>query len=120
MRRLEAHPWPGNVWELETVLEEAMIMKGRGWLAPADLDVDPARAESRPGAAQPAESLRPITRCLQAALEIAAVRGTVTRGHLAIECGFSGELARRALVDLARLGHLRRQGRGRSTRYVIP
>jgi MoxR-like ATPase len=35
------------------------------------------------------------------------------------EFGLSRKLARWALTDLARLGHLRRVGRGRGTRYVV-
>jgi hypothetical protein len=44
----------------------------------------------------------------------------VSRGELVAESGFSRELARRVLADLARLGYLRRLGRGRGTRYVVP
>jgi predicted HTH transcriptional regulator len=61
-----------------------------------------------------------MTRCVRIALEIAAARGSVTRGDVMAETGHSGELARRALVELARLGHLRRTGHRRGTRYVVP
>jgi hypothetical protein len=47
-------------------------------------------------------------------------QGSVSRGEVATESGLSRELARRALVDLTRLGHLRRLGRERGTRYVLP
>ena len=56
----------------------------------------------------------------EAALRIARDRGAVTRGSLAREGGIFEELARQQLVALAGLGHLRRVGDGRSTRYVLP
>jgi len=56
----------------------------------------------------------------QAVLRIAAERGSVTRRDLAREFGISGEQARADLITLARRGDLRRVGRARSTRYVLP
>jgi DNA-binding NtrC family response regulator len=123
MARLVAYPWPGNVRELEAVVEEAMIVKGRGWLIAKDLPLDSVRqppSVSPSPYAQPSSTLRPATRCLRTAIEIAAARGGVSRGELVAESGLSRELARRALADLARLGYLRRLGRGRGTRYVVP
>jgi DNA-binding NtrC family response regulator len=120
--RLAGHPWPGNVRELEAVLEEAMIVKGQGWLDSKDLPLDPLqRAPSASPAlhARRPSTLRPATQCLRAAIEIASARGGVSRGELVAESGLSRELARRALADLARLGPLRRLGRGRGTRYVM-
>jgi DNA-binding NtrC family response regulator len=122
MARLVAYPWPGNVRELEAVVEEAMIVKGQGLLDSTDLPLDPMRQapSASPVLHVPRPStLRPATRCLRTALEIAATRAGVSRSELVAESGFSRELARRALTDLARLGHLRRVGRGRGTRYVV-
>jgi DNA-binding NtrC family response regulator len=122
MARLVAYPWPGNVRELEAVVEEAMIVQGKGGLDSKDFPLDPVRQAPSPSpvarASRPS-TLRPATRCLRAAIEIAAARGGVSRGELVVESGLSRELARRALTDLARLGHLRRVGRGRGTRYVV-
>jgi DNA-binding NtrC family response regulator len=122
MHELEAHPWPGNVRELQAVIREAMVVKGRGWLEAEDLSLDPVRqavsASALPRAPRPS-ALRPATRCLRTALELAETRGSVSRGELVAQSGLSRELARRALVDLARLGHLRRLGRGRGTRYAV-
>ena len=122
MARLVAYPWPGNVRELEAVVEEAMIVKGQGGLDSRDLPLDPVRQAPSPSPVAPAprpSTLRPATQCLRAAIEIAAARGGVSRGELVAESGLSRELARRALTDLARLGHVRRVGRGRGTRYVV-
>jgi DNA-binding NtrC family response regulator len=122
-RVLAAHCWPGNVRELEAVLREAMVLKGRGWLDVADLALGPALATppaSPASRARRSSAIRPATRCLRIALELAETRGSISRGEVAAESGFSRELARRALADLARLGHLRRLGRGRGTRYVVP
>jgi predicted HTH transcriptional regulator len=66
-----------------------------------------------------ATTLRPGMRCLRAAIQIAEAHGSVSRGQLVAQSGLSRELARRALADLARLGYLRRLGRGRGTRYVV-
>jgi DNA-binding NtrC family response regulator len=122
-RTLAAYAWPGNVRELEAVLREAMVLKGRGWLEAEDLGLDRAVAPSPVSAIRDAgrvHPLRPMTRCVRVALEIAATRGSVTRGDVVAETGHSGELARRALVELVRLGHLRRTGHRRGTRYVVP
>jgi DNA-binding NtrC family response regulator len=122
LARLVAHPWPGNVRELEAVVEEAMIVKGQGGLDSKDFPLDPVRQAPLPSPPAPASqhsTLRPVTQCLRVAIEIAAVRGGVSRSELVAESGFSRELARRALADLTRLGYLRRLGRGRGTRYVV-
>jgi DNA-binding NtrC family response regulator len=122
VRELEAYAWRGNVRELEAVVREAMVLKGRGWLEANDLSLDPVRlgASAPPVPQVPRSStLRPTTQCLRAAIDIAAARGGVSRRELVAESGVSRELARRALADLERLGHLRRLGRGRGTRYVV-
>jgi DNA-binding NtrC family response regulator len=125
MALLEEHPWPGNVRELEAVLEQAMIFQGGGWMRPEHLELDTEEDDKRPGAAvdlhppkveddRPRDALR-----REAALRIAGERDAVSPRLLARECGISEELARQQLVALARLGLLRREGGGRSTRYVL-
>jgi DNA-binding NtrC family response regulator len=123
LQRLAAHPWPGNIRELEAVLEEAMILTGRGWLEPEALALDPvgpvaatAAVDARPPAAPgPAEPIRHAA----VALALARDRGAVTRGALAAAAGISGELARRTLEVLVRQGRLWRVGAGRTVRYVL-
>jgi DNA-binding NtrC family response regulator len=122
LSRLATYPWPGNVRELEAVLEEAMVFKGRGWLRPEDLTLDAqvdtatvATASPEGGPAGPGTRFR-----RQLALDLARTHGTVTRGQLAAACGISGELARRELRALVRVGLLRRVGEGRGTAYAPP
>jgi DNA-binding NtrC family response regulator len=120
MRRLTVYRWPGNVRELEAVLEEAMILKGRGWLGPENLALA-AGADGTGLAIDYVESGEPqhdLSGRQQVALELARTRGRVTRSQLAAACQISGELARRELQALARLGFLRRTGQGRGTRYL--
>jgi DNA-binding NtrC family response regulator len=119
-RALAAYTWPGNVRELEAILREAMILKGRGALEAENLAL-PIREARRnsPGSDAGPSALRPATQCLRTAIEIAERRGSVSRREVAAESGLSRELARRALDDLARSGHLRRIGQGRGTRYVV-
>jgi DNA-binding NtrC family response regulator len=117
-RRLAAHPWPGNVRELEAVLEEAMILKGRGWLGPADLALDATASSGDMTGADRASPGR--EGCEAVALRLAAAHGRVTRRELAVACGISGELARRALVALVHERRLRRIGAGPTTCYLPP
>jgi len=124
MVSLEGHPWPGNVRELEAVLEQAMIFSSVDWITPEDLRFPAEIGEGRPAVVapsspQPYERLRPALR-REAALRIVSDRGAVTRRELQRVCGISHQLARLELAALARLGHLRRVGNGRSTRYVLP
>jgi DNA-binding NtrC family response regulator len=121
LRRLTAYRWPGNVRELEAVLEEAMILKGQGWLRPEDLtlaagaegpDVHIGQVETGP----PGHDLRSRQ---QVALDLARTHGKVTRSDLAAACRISGELARRELQTLTRIGLLQRFGKGRGTRYGL-
>jgi DNA-binding NtrC family response regulator len=122
LRRLTAYRWPGNVRELEAVLEEAMILKGRGWLQPQDLSIHREEDDIAvpTGPAATTEASRHLGRRQQVALAIVHAHGAVTRSQLATACGISGELARRELQALARLGLLRRTGQGRGTRYGQP
>jgi DNA-binding NtrC family response regulator len=122
MRRLAAYRWPGNLRELEAVLEEAMILKVRGWLRPQDLTMegDVENIAVLMSTAGTAEATRHLTRRQQVALELARAHGAVTRSQLAEASRISGELARRELQALVSLGLLRRGGEGRGTRYVLP
>lgn len=116
--------------ELEKAISRAVIFSERGWIGIEGLGLPtseaPAASEgtlvqstapaTRP---QPADGrLGPALR-REAALRLAGQRGAVTRRDLARECGVSREIARRELEMLARLGHPRRVGGGRSTRYVL-
>jgi DNA-binding NtrC family response regulator len=124
--RLAGHSWPGNIRELEGVIEQAMIFHGGGWIRREQLEIESEERDERPGAVVPGAAPKPddervrLARRRELALRIARDRGAVTRGSLARECGSSEELARQQLVALARLGQLRRVGGGRSTRYVLP
>jgi DNA-binding NtrC family response regulator len=122
LRRLIAYRWPGNVRELESVLEEAMILKGRGSLGPQDLTLQTPvdRLAASTDSTEGVEPARHLGSRQRVALELARAHGFVTRSRLAAACGISGELARRELHALARLGLLRRTGHGRGTRYGPP
>lgn len=58
-RRLAVYRWPGNVCELDAVLEEAMILKGEGSIRPQDLTLEEA-IEGADVAANPFEGREPI------------------------------------------------------------
>ncbi len=122
LRALEGAAWPGNVRELEKVLKQAMIFRREGPIRSEDLR-PPARRRTawfgrrfNPWQLPTAPAL---SRRRAAAVQIASERGVVTRRDLARQCGTSGEVARQDLAALARLGVLRRVGRGRSTVYVL-
>jgi DNA-binding NtrC family response regulator len=122
VRRLTVYRWPGNVRELEAVLEEAMILKGRGWLQSQDLTLQEPEENTLAStdSHEAVEATRQLGSRQQVALELARAHGVVTRSQLAAACGISGELARRELRALARLGLLQRTGQGRGTRYSPP
>jgi len=122
LRRLAAYRWPGNVRELEAALEEAMILKGRGWLQPQDLTLQEAAEEAAASieSSEAADVTRQLGSRQRVALELVRAHGVVTRSQLAAACGISGELARRELQALVSLGLLRRAGHGRGTRYQSP
>jgi transcriptional regulator with GAF, ATPase, and Fis domain len=125
LRMLETAPWRGNVRELQKVLKHAMIFRCEGELQADDLRLARhplgtgwMRTALVPGG-RPASARLPLSSRREAALRIARDCGAVTRRDLARECGISGEVARQELLALARLGCLRRVGRGRSTVYVL-
>jgi predicted HTH transcriptional regulator len=107
---------------MEAVLEETMILKSRGWLQPQDLALQELAEEPAASidSAEGLEESRHLRSDQRVALELTRAHGVVTRSRLAAACGISGELARRELHALARLGLLRRTGHGRGTRYGPP
>jgi two-component system response regulator GlrR len=115
---LATYPWPGNVRELEAVLREAMVLKGRGWLAAEDLTLpdpgDGARPPSAPDRVPRAEV------CRQWALELATPPAGVSTGEFARVTGVGLTRARAQLRALVSAGVLQRTGRGRAVRYVRP
>jgi DNA-binding NtrC family response regulator len=120
LARLAAHPWPGNVLELEAVLEEAMLLQGEGWLDAGHLSLDPppraVRILTAPGSED--RSSRASTRPALA-LQLAARSDGVATRELAQTAGIGLALARRELGALVRQGRLRRVGRGRAVHYVV-
>jgi DNA-binding NtrC family response regulator len=121
---LAAEPWPGNIRELQYVLGRSMGERKVGMLRPEDLQHEdgtpllagpPVVLGADLVAARPAPSL---TGRQQTALWLARERGSVSSGALAQACRISEEVARRELVTLTQLGHLRREGAGRATRYL--
>jgi DNA-binding NtrC family response regulator len=120
LRRLVTYRWPGNIRELEAVLEEAMIFKSRGWLQAQDLSLEGPEEGVVLGHVEHDDADRNLSRRQQIALTIARSHGIVTRSQLAAACRISGELARRELQALVSSGLLRRGGEGRGTRYGLP
>jgi len=120
---LVEHRWPGNIRELEAVVEQAMILQRDGWLTAAHLELAAPRWERT--AVQPALGNKPhdgqadATLRRQRALQLAASRGSISRRDLCVECRISGEQARLDLTALTQRGQLRRVGGGRNTRYVL-
>jgi two-component system nitrogen regulation response regulator NtrX len=60
---LLAHPWPGNIRELETVLARAAVRTGGGPVLPEDLEFYSLRLENRPTGLPPDWS-EPLEACL--------------------------------------------------------
>lgn len=124
LRLLEHYPWRGNVRELETALEQAMIFKSGDWITPEDLDLprprgggvtEGAAAVERHGVPAAKEALSWLQ---EEALRIVSEQREVRRRDIVARCRISREVARRELVGLVRLGLLRRIGLGRGARYV--
>jgi hypothetical protein len=98
------------------VLEEAMVLKDRGRLEPADLRLDRLPPSPLPGSAGDAPTPEADRRTT--ALRLARATGSVSRAQLAAACAISGESARQVLHALAESDQRLRIGRGRATRYV--
>ena len=124
LRRLQQHPWRGNVRELETVLEQAMIFRGGDRLAPEDLDLAVGRPMRVLGSPAPARRqgvavAKAVLGWLRhEVLRIAAEHREVRRRDVVARCSVSHEVARRALAGLVDLRFLRSIGLGRASRYV--
>jgi DNA-binding NtrC family response regulator len=124
LRRLQQHPWRGNVRELEAVLEQAMIFRGSDRLTPEDLDLvvgRPTRVmeNQAPFGRQAVAVATAALGWLQhEVLRIAAEHREVRRRDVVARCRVSHEVARRALAGLVNLRLLRRVGLGRAARYV--
>ncbi len=124
LRLLQQHPWRGNVRELETILEQAMIFRRGEWITPEELDLPARRPTESSGS--PNRAVRPGVAVAKAALSwlqrevlrIAAECREVRRRDIVAQCRVSHEVARRALAGLVRLRLLRRVGLGRAARYV--
>jgi DNA-binding NtrC family response regulator len=123
LRRLEEHPWRGNVRELEAVIEEAMIIWRRERLGPEHLDLRTSRADvvvdqvdgTEYGDGHAGAELSWLQR---EALRLASRRRELRRGELMRRLGISREVAHRCLTALVGRGLLRRIGFGRGARYV--
>ncbi len=117
-------PWRGNVRELETTLEQAMIFRRGDWITPEDLDLPAQRPTEVPGGSaragrQGVAAAKATLNWLQhEVLRIAAEHREVRRRDVIAQCRVSHEVARRALAGLVRLRLLRRVGLGRAARYV--
>ena len=117
-------PWPGNVRELETVIAQALLLRGAGLVELEDVaqpgETGAGLAVHEPAAGRIASDLdEGLEWPAREALRIAAARGEVRRGDLTARCGVSTESARRHLVMLVERGLLRRTGGGRGVRYVL-
>ncbi|HXJ84831.1 MAG TPA: sigma-54 dependent transcriptional regulator [Candidatus Methylomirabilis sp.] len=124
LRLLERHPWRGNVRQLGDVLEPAAIRAKREWITAKHLDLPVRPGADAHGATAGVTGQAPTaTRARlgwlqREALRIAGERREVRRQDLVAQCRVSRDLARRALLGLARRRLLRRVGLGRATRYV--
>jgi DNA-binding NtrC family response regulator len=117
--RLATHPWPGNVLELATVLEAAMVLQGEGWLDADALALDPARLVPWIFAQSGPEDRGVRTQARQTiALDLAARANGVATRELAQAARTGLALARRELGALVAQGRLRRVGHGRAVHYV--
>lgn len=124
LARLEDGPWPGNVRELETVLAQALLIRGEGQVQLEDLaqpdETGAGQAVREPMPKRTAPDLDELVEWpQQEALRIAAARGQVRRRDLTARCGISTESARKCLVGLVERRLLRRAGGGRGVRYVL-
>ncbi|MDR2738645.1 MAG: sigma-54 dependent transcriptional regulator [Treponema sp.] len=80
--KLREHPFPGNVRELENILERALIYRENGSVTPGDIELRRLDSEGMPGAAfpagPPAAEAPPAIPSLES-LEREAIRNALTR-----------------------------------------
>jgi hypothetical protein len=103
--------------ELDAVLTEAILLRGRGWLKAADLalllsEKGPAVLNARSESIPATEARR------QRALDLAARPTGVSTRELARAISVGLTLAREEFGGLAASGALRRSGAGRAVPYV--
>lgn len=117
-------PWPGNVRELETVIAQALLLRGEGLVQLEDVaqpgGTGAGRAVHEPAPTWVASEFDALDWPAQEALRIAAARGEVRRSDLIARCGISRESARKYFVGLVARKLLRRVGSGgRGVRYTL-
>lgn len=123
-QRLQRHPWRGNVRELETVLEQAAIVRRGDGIQREALDLmarrglEHSRSPSVVGRKGVAAAKAVLGWLKHEVLRIAAERREVRRRDVIAQCRVSHEVARRALAGLVQLRLLRGVGLGRAARYV--
>jgi two-component system NtrC family response regulator len=144
MRHLLDYPWPGNVRQLENVIERAVILCGGEHIterdlapeirAPAQLPPEGAAhgAFGEPFAGRSTESVGPApdsrvewqpqdsSQRQQRALGFIRSHGFITNKYYSGMNGISERQALRELSEMVDRGVLLRTGKGRSCRYVLP
>ncbi len=113
VQQLKGYTWPGNVRQLEKVISAGVIFAEGDWIRPGDLGLDGAPATQ--STVEPDGVAR-----VRAILTLAERPGGVRRRDLCIQLGLSGETIRQELIRLMQRGLLRREGRCRWARYVVP
>jgi DNA-binding NtrC family response regulator len=124
LRLLQQHPWRGNVRELATVLEQAVIFRRGDWIGPEVLDLvvrrpaEGPRSPSATGRTGGAAATAELGWLEHEVVQMATERREVRRRDVIARCRVSHEVARRALAGLVQRRLLRRVGLGRAARYV--
>jgi DNA-binding NtrC family response regulator len=102
MAILEGDDWPGNVRELEAVVKREMVCRRVEWVGAEDIVLPRLRRGRLPAAVRALGT--GFTSVQEQALRLALSRSEVRRGDLMARCGISRESARKALLDLERVG----------------